>query len=156
MVTSEKHQKSLLGGIERLAGVDHPDLISVIPKILMEFYQAEVLEEDVVMSWGTHISKKYVDKETSKKVRKASEPFLKVKLTLEAVLFLLIVMYSGSRRLMTMMMMMRVERFCVFERWWFWVVLGGFGFVSYYGVYSYTVIGLCMRTLAKLQSAMCL
>ena len=78
MVTSEKHQKSLLGGIERLVGLDHPDLIPVIPKILMEFYQADVLEEEVVTSWGTHVSKKYVDKETSKKVRKASEPFLKV------------------------------------------------------------------------------
>jgi translation initiation factor 5 len=78
MVTSEKHQKSLLGGIERLVGVERPDLIAVIPKILMEFYQADVLEEDVVTSWGTHVSKKYVDKETSKKVRKASEPFLKV------------------------------------------------------------------------------
>ncbi|KAH9014639.1 eukaryotic translation initiation factor 5 [Lactarius hengduanensis] len=77
MVTSEKHQKSLLGGIERLAGLDHPELIASIPKILMEFYQADVLEEDVVMSWGTHVSKKFVDKETSKKVRKASEPFLK-------------------------------------------------------------------------------
>ncbi|KAH9963518.1 domain found in IF2B/IF5-domain-containing protein [Russula dissimulans] len=77
MVTSEKHQKSLLGGIERLAGVEHPELIAVIPKILMEFYQADVLEEDVATSWGRHVSKKYVDKETSKKVRKASEPFLK-------------------------------------------------------------------------------
>ncbi|KAH9172833.1 eukaryotic translation initiation factor 5 [Lactarius sanguifluus] len=77
MVTSEKHQKSLLGGIERLAGLDHPELIASIPKILMEFYQADVLEEDVVLSWGTHVSKKFVDKETSKKVRKASEPFLK-------------------------------------------------------------------------------
>ncbi|KAH9985761.1 eukaryotic translation initiation factor 5 [Russula vinacea] len=77
MVTSEKHQKSLLGGIERLAGVEYPDLIAVIPKILMEFYQADVVEEDVVTSWGTHVSKKYVDKETSRKVRKASEPFLK-------------------------------------------------------------------------------
>jgi len=77
MVTSEKHQKALLGGIERLAGVEYPELTAVIPKILMEFYQADVLEEDVVTSWGTHVSKKYVDKETSKKVRKASEPFLK-------------------------------------------------------------------------------
>jgi len=78
MVTSEKHQKSLLGGIERLAGVECPELTAVIPKILMVFYQADVLEEDVVTSWGTHVSKKYVDKETSRKVRKASEPFLKV------------------------------------------------------------------------------
>lgn len=80
MVTSEKHQKSLLGGIERLVGLDCPELIPAIPKVLMEFYQADVLEEDVVTSWGTHASKKYVDKETSKKVRKASEPFLKVNL----------------------------------------------------------------------------
>jgi len=77
MVTSEKHQKALLGGIERLAGYEHPDLVPAIPKILMAFYQTDVLEEEVVQTWGTHVSKKYVDKDTSKKVRKASEPFLK-------------------------------------------------------------------------------
>jgi len=77
MVTSEKHQKALLGGIERFAGVDHPDLIPAIPKILMEFYQIDILDEEIVKQWGTHVSRKYVDKETSKKVRKASEPFLK-------------------------------------------------------------------------------
>lgn len=77
MVTSEKHQKALLGGIERLVGFDHPELIPSVPKILMALYQVDVLEEEVVTQWGTHVSKKYVDKETSKKVRKASEPFLK-------------------------------------------------------------------------------
>src|SRR5258705_10123785 len=79
MVSSEKHQKALLGGIERLAGVMHPELVPAIPKILMAFYQTEILEEDIIKQWGTHVSKKYVDKETSKKVRKASEPFLKVR-----------------------------------------------------------------------------
>lgn len=77
MVTSEKHQKALLGGLERFLGVDHPDLIPILPKILMEFYQIDVLDEEVIKQWGTHVSKKYVDKEISKKVRKASEPFLK-------------------------------------------------------------------------------
>lgn len=78
LTTSERHQKSLLGGIERFVGVTHPDLIPSIPKILMAFYQADALEEDVLKQWGTHVSKKYVDKDVSKKVRKASEPFLKV------------------------------------------------------------------------------
>lgn len=50
-----------------------------VPKILMAFYQADVLDEDVVKTWGTHVSKKYVDKETSKMVRKASQPFLEVR-----------------------------------------------------------------------------
>lgn len=77
LVTSEKHQKSLLGGTERLVGLEHPDLIPAVPKILMAFYQADILEEEVVKQWGTHVSKKYVDRDTSKKVRKASEPFLK-------------------------------------------------------------------------------
>jgi hypothetical protein len=71
----------LLGGIERLVGIQHPDLIPAVPKILMALYQSDLLEEEVVTQWGTHVSKKYVDKDTSKKVRKASEPFLKVRLS---------------------------------------------------------------------------
>ena len=78
MVTSEKHQKSLLGGIEKFVGFTHPDLLPLVPKILMALYQKDLLDEEVVTQWGTHVSKKYVDKDTSKKVRKASEPFLKV------------------------------------------------------------------------------
>lgn len=80
-MTSEKHQKSLLGGLERLVGNEYPDLIPAVPKILMEFYQVDILDEDVVKQWGTHVSKKYVDRDVSKKVRKASEPFLKVRLS---------------------------------------------------------------------------
>ena len=103
MVTSEKHQKSLLGGIERLAGLEYPELIALIPKILMEFYQADVLEEDVVTSWGTHVSKKFVDKETSKKVRKASEPFLKVRrLHVPGTGLRLLTICSGSLKLRMM------------------------------------------------------
>lgn len=123
MVTSEKHQKSLLGGIERLVGLEHPELIVAIPKILMEFYQADVLEEDVVTSWGTHVSKKYVDKETSKKVRKASEPFLKVNPSVLGQSFVLLIQYSGSRRLKTTKMKTRIEtgsETCVYRD-------GGFG-----------------------------
>lgn len=67
-----------MGGVERTVGVEQPALIPAVPKILMAFYQADILEEDVIKQWGTHVSKKYVDRDVSKKVRKASEPFLKV------------------------------------------------------------------------------
>lgn len=81
-MTSEKHQKSLLGGIERLIGLS-PSLESLITagttsKVLMVLYQADIIDEDVVQQWGTHVSKKYVDKDKSKKVRKNAEAFLKV------------------------------------------------------------------------------
>ncbi|CAE6423190.1 unnamed protein product [Rhizoctonia solani] len=77
VVTGEKHQKSLLGGVERFVGVEHPNLVQAVPKILMAFYQADILEEEVITQWGTHISKKYVDRDVSKRVRKAADPFIK-------------------------------------------------------------------------------
>ena len=48
MVTSEKHQKALLGGVERFVGIEHEELIPQVPNILMAFYQGDVLEEEVV------------------------------------------------------------------------------------------------------------
>ena len=77
-MTSEKHQKAFLGGVERFVGVEYPELIPAIPKLLMISYQADILDESIIKQWGTHVSKKYVDKETSKRVRKAGTPFLEV------------------------------------------------------------------------------
>ena len=45
----------------------------------MALYQEEVLDdEELLIQWGTHTSKKYVDKDVSKKVRSAAAPFIKV------------------------------------------------------------------------------
>lgn len=74
---SEKHQKSILGGLERLCGLNYPELLPSLPKILMKLYQSDLIEEEVITHWGTHVSKKYVDKDVSKKVRVAAKPFLK-------------------------------------------------------------------------------
>jgi len=76
MTVSEKHEKSLLGGLERLIAVDHRELIPKVPKILMEFYQSDIVSEDVISKWGTRASKKYCDKESSRKIRGAAKPFL--------------------------------------------------------------------------------
>lgn len=76
--TKEKHQKALLGGMERLVGINYPELTKEVPRILMSWYQADILTEDAAKQWGTHVSKKYVDRDISKRVRKASEPFIKV------------------------------------------------------------------------------
>lgn len=76
MITSERHQKAFLGGTERFVGNEHPELISQVPKILLAFYQQDLISEDVLKNWGSRASKKYVDLATSKKVRKSAEPFL--------------------------------------------------------------------------------
>lgn len=76
MITSDKHEKALLGGTERFIGITKPELVSQLPKILMAYYENDLASEETIKSWGTKASKKYVDISTSRKVRKAAEPFI--------------------------------------------------------------------------------
>lgn len=43
----------------------------------MLYYQHDLASEEVLLKWGTKASKKYVDLSTSRKIRKAAEPFMK-------------------------------------------------------------------------------
>jgi translation initiation factor 5 len=79
MTTSEKHEKALLGGIERfigLKGQGNAAFYNQTSKILMVLYNEDLLSEDLLTKWGTRASKKYIDLATSKKVRKSAETFL--------------------------------------------------------------------------------
>ncbi len=79
MITSERHEKALLGGTERFIGIhgkDNPDLYNQVSKILMLYYNEDLVSEEVVTKWGSKASKKYIDLATSKKVRKSAEQFL--------------------------------------------------------------------------------
>ena len=79
MITSERHEKALLGGTERFVGIngkDKPELYTQLVKILQLYYHFDLVSEEVVTKWGAKASKKYIDLATSKKVRKAAEPFL--------------------------------------------------------------------------------
>ena len=79
MVTSEKHEKALLGGVERfigLRGKENPEIYNQTAKVLMVLYNQDILSEEVLTKWGTKASKKYIDLPTSKKVRKSAESFL--------------------------------------------------------------------------------
>ncbi|KZZ99286.1 eukaryotic translation initiation factor 5 [Moelleriella libera RCEF 2490] len=79
IINSERHEKALLGGTERLVGnisEENPDFLPQIVKILQLYYHHDLISEDVVTKWGTHASKKYTDKNTSRKIRLAAKPFL--------------------------------------------------------------------------------
>lgn len=77
--STEKQLKSILGGIEVFVGLVHQDLDAdkTVPRILMAFYQADILDdEELLKTWASHVSKKYVDKATCKKIRRAATPFI--------------------------------------------------------------------------------
>lgn len=69
-------EKAFLGGLERLLGIEKPELIPAVPKILMTIYDKDLVSEEAIINWGSKVSKKYVPKEISKKVRKAAKPFI--------------------------------------------------------------------------------
>lgn len=76
MITSDKHEKALLGGTERLVGIENPKLISQVSGILLQYYQNDLVSEEQLKAFGSKASKKYVDISTSKKVRKSAEKFI--------------------------------------------------------------------------------
>ncbi|KAJ5171891.1 hypothetical protein N7492_004484 [Penicillium capsulatum] len=76
MISSERHEKAFLGGTERFVGQDRPALISQVPAILLGYYQNDLVSEETLKAWGAKASKKYVDMATSKKIRKAAQPFI--------------------------------------------------------------------------------
>lgn len=77
MTSNEKDQKALLGGLERFFA-DHADLITsnVVGKVLLQLFETDILDEEVLLHWSTHVSSKYAPKDVSKKVRKAADPFI--------------------------------------------------------------------------------
>jgi translation initiation factor 5 len=76
MITTEKHEKAFLGGIERFVGKEKPELKAQVSPILVQIYDNDLVSEEVLTAWGSKASKKYVDVKTSKEVRKAAAPFL--------------------------------------------------------------------------------
>lgn len=76
MITSERHEKALLGGTERFVGVSRPNLMGQVSSILIKYYNNDLASEEVLKAWGTKASKKYVDIGTSRKVRTAAKKFV--------------------------------------------------------------------------------
>lgn len=72
----EDFEKAFLGGLERFLGTEKQELIPLLPKILVSVYDKELISEEVILSWGSKVSKKYVSKDVSRKVRKAAKPFI--------------------------------------------------------------------------------
>uniref|UniRef100_A0A671TFF6 Eukaryotic translation initiation factor 5 n=1 Tax=Sinocyclocheilus anshuiensis TaxID=1608454 RepID=A0A671TFF6_9TELE len=73
----KKAQKYLLGGFECLVKLHQSQLLPRVPIILKDFYDADLLEEDVILTWAEKVSKKYVSKELAKEIHAKAAPFVK-------------------------------------------------------------------------------
>ncbi|CAF0823873.1 unnamed protein product [Brachionus calyciflorus] len=75
---NRKSQKYLLGGFEKLVGDVYKDkLFDKSINILKQFYDQDILDEEVIIEWASKESKKYISKEMSKKLREKVAPLIK-------------------------------------------------------------------------------
>jgi translation initiation factor 5 len=77
LCSDEKCQKSLLGGIERLVAFVNTELQRKLPIILQLLYQEGILDEEILLGWADHPSKKYLgDRKIAKDIRTSATPFI--------------------------------------------------------------------------------
>jgi len=75
---NRKAQKYLLGGYEKLVGdVYHDKLFGSAMKIMKQFYDEDILDEEAIIEWSNKESKKYVTKDMSRKIHEKVAPFIK-------------------------------------------------------------------------------
>ncbi|XP_038818878.1 eukaryotic translation initiation factor 5-like isoform X2 [Salvelinus namaycush] len=74
---NKKAQKYLLGGFECLVKLHQSQLLPRVPLVLKDLYDADLLEEDVILAWAEKVSKKYVSKELAKEIHAKAAPFVK-------------------------------------------------------------------------------
>jgi len=72
----QKAQKYLIGGVEQVIGLHKDILLPRVPAIFKVMYDEDILEEKVLLEWGSKVSKKYVSKELSQEIHNKAEPFL--------------------------------------------------------------------------------
>jgi translation initiation factor 5 len=76
-----KGQKYLLHAVEALIG-DHPEIRAKIfnkktmSKILLKFYDEDIIEEDTFYTWHEKASKRFTDKATAKEIREMANEFI--------------------------------------------------------------------------------
>ena len=75
---NKKAQKYLLGAYEKLvADVYKEKLFPHAVKILKQFYDEDIIDEETIIEWSGKESKKYISKEMSKKLHEKVAPLVK-------------------------------------------------------------------------------
>jgi translation initiation factor 5 len=72
-----KAQKALLGGMECIIGLHQTTLLPKVAHILKGLYDLDLVDEEVMIEWGSKPSRKYVSKELSAEMLAKAEPFIK-------------------------------------------------------------------------------
>jgi len=73
---NQKAQKYLIGGIEKTIDSHQAALMPKVPHIFKEFFEEDMLEEEVLLEWAKKVSKKNVSKDVAQKIHDKAAPFI--------------------------------------------------------------------------------
>merc|ERR1719374_80192 len=65
-----------MGGLEKTIRTKEAALLPRVPHIFKEFFEADILEEEVILEWAKKVSKKYVSKDMAQKIHEKAAPFI--------------------------------------------------------------------------------
>lgn len=71
-----KAQKALLGGVECVIDLNQTALLPKVPHILKGLYDLDLVEEEIMIEWGSKPSRKYISKELSAEILAKAQPFI--------------------------------------------------------------------------------
>lgn len=73
---NQKAQKYLIGGLEKTIETHLATLLPKVAHIFKEFFEEDMLEEEVLLEWAKKVSKKNVPKEVAQKIHDKAAPFI--------------------------------------------------------------------------------
>jgi len=73
---TKKAQKAMLGGFEKMVELHQEKLLPKVAFIVKDLYDLDIVDEEVLIEWGEHVSKRYVSKELSRSIHKKAEPVI--------------------------------------------------------------------------------
>jgi len=77
LANNQKAQKHLMGAFELLVGQSFRDkLMPKVAHLLKAFYDNDFVEEEIILEWGSKVSKKYVKKDISEQIHAKAKPFI--------------------------------------------------------------------------------
>ncbi|RWS28847.1 eukaryotic translation initiation factor 5-like protein [Leptotrombidium deliense] len=71
-----KAQKYVLRGFEQIVKLHRTVLMARVSHILKAFYDTDIIDEKVIIDWGTKVYKKGVGKEVAEEIHEKAAPFL--------------------------------------------------------------------------------
>jgi translation initiation factor 5 len=76
LVRGDREQRFFLGSLERLVAKVNPKLLRQLPAILQIIYNADLVEESLILLWHQRVTNKFVRREVGEQIREAARPFV--------------------------------------------------------------------------------